>query len=75
MSKKFEPKFIPVDLETKGKESLSEGKCELKRVPVAGDDVQGLVLEFQPAKWSYSFLVDLGEDVPDFTPETRGKKF
>ena len=70
MSKKFEPKFIPVDLETKGKESLSEGKCELKRVPVAGDDVQGLVLEFQPAKWSYSFLVDLGEDVPDFTPET-----
>lgn len=67
--KQFDPKFIPVDLETKGMESLSKGKCELRRVPSAGD-AQGLVLEFQPAGWSYSFLVDLTGNVPDFTEAT-----
>ena len=74
MAKKsnFTP-FTPVDLEKMGRESLSEGKCELRRVPAAGD-VHGLVLEFQPAKWSYSFLVDLAEDAPEFTPDTPWKE-
>jgi hypothetical protein len=75
MSKKSEPKFIPVDLETKGKESLSEGKCELKRVSynIVGD-VQSLVLQFQPAQWTYSIMVDITEDAPVFTQKTPWKE-
>ena len=71
MAKKFDPKFTPVDLETKGRESLSEGKCELKRVSynIVGD-VQSLVLQFQPDRWTYSIMVDITEDAPVFTPET-----
>ena len=71
MAKKFDPKFTPVDLETKGRESLSAGKCELKRVSCDGiADKQNLVLQFQPAQWTYSIMVDITEDAPAFTSET-----
>lgn len=65
----FDPKFTPVDLEKQGRESLSGGECELKRVDRAGWSCgeQTLMLVFRPAQWSYSLTVDLGEDVPGFT--------
>lgn len=72
MAKKsnFTP-FTPVDLEKMGRDSLSEGKCELKRVSynIVGD-VQSLVLQFQPAQWTYSIMVDITEDAPVFTQKT-----
>ena len=71
-AKKFDPKFTPVDLETKGRESLAGGKCELKRVDCADGSCgeQTLMLVFRPESWSYSLTVDLGEDVPGFTRTT-----
>lgn len=73
MAKKsnFTP-FTQVDLETMGRGSLSEGKCELKRVDCAEGscEEQTLMLVFQPVQWTYSLTVDLGEDVPEFTRTT-----
>jgi len=74
MAKKtqFDPRFIPVDLEEQGRESLSEGKCELKRVDCAegSSGAQTLVLVFRPAQWSCALTVDLGDNVPEFTRAT-----
>lgn len=74
MSRKngFDPRFTPVDLEARGMESLSAGKCELKRVDYAEGscEEQTLMLVFSPESWSYSLTVDLGEDVPEFTVAT-----
>ena len=68
----FDPKFTPVDLVAEGRESLSVGECELKRVDCASGSCgeQTLMLVFRPARWSYSLTVDLGEDVPEFTAAT-----
>lgn len=70
--KRFDPGFTPVDLVARGMESLSGGRCELRRVDCASGscEEQTLMLVFHPGSWSYSLTVDLGEDVPEFTVAT-----
>lgn len=70
--KGFDPGFTPVDLAAGGMESLSAGKCELKRVDCASGscEEQTLALVFRPDSWGYPLVVYMGEDVPGFTAAT-----